>query len=270
MRIPMASILSLVLVAGCGNGGTTPTLHLDGGSGSKDMAMSNNSPDLSMAQNSPDMAMPGPCDLIKQDCTDQTNTKCAAVDDGTGMSLTSMCVAPTGNMMTEDSCTRKDNTPSGEGYDDCAAGNYCSGLGTLSTPPVRHCRNFCLLDTDCTHGVNEKCVGLIVNQAMNAFTMGLCAPTCTPFGNDCGQGLNCSNLLPAVDMSNEYLACRQPGQVGTSGACTTDSDCVADAVCVTPTMGNAICSALCDMGAHPCANGKTCTMIPNSTLMVCV
>lgn len=260
MRVSLASIISAFLVSGCGNN-DLPN-QLDGANGLPDMSMGNTPPDLS----NPDL-WPQSCDPLKQDCTDPNKSKCAMVEDVSGTMQIPICVMPTGTKMTEDPCTRVNDMPSGAGYDDCAKGNYCSGLATLSNPPVRHCRNFCLLDTQCKN--SEHCAGLIGDATGMSFIMGLCVPTCAAFGTDCGQGLNCSYQVPTVDLSTEYLSCRQAGQVGTGGACTLDSDCVADAICVTPTMGNKLCAGLCDM-THTCANGKTCTMIPMTAISVCL
>lgn len=258
MRVAIPRLLTLALVAGCGNSNMPATQPDMTPSSGADLAMSQVG-DLAMLQ--------VPCNLIKQDCTDPVNTKCAAVDDGAG-NLTPMCVLPTGDNATDAVCTRIDQMSSGEGYDNCAKGNYCSGVGTLSNPPVRHCRSFCLLDSDCKN--SERCVGLISNAQGSAYVMGLCIPTCTPFGTDCGQGLDCASGDEAVDLSTQYFSCRETGQVAIGGACSSDLDCVADSLCASQ-MGKTLCAALCDMGAHPCTDGKTCTAVQQgSAVMICL
>src|SRR5262245_38247727 len=139
MRIAFA----VILVAGCGNG---PMSSPD--AAVADMTRSAN--DLAGV----DLTMQFGCDPIKQDCTDAINTKCTAVDDGAG-GVAGMCVLPTGNRMTGDPCTRINGMSSGEGMDNCAKGNYCSGLGSIANPPVRHCRAYCVVDGDCQ--ANQHC-----------------------------------------------------------------------------------------------------------------
>jgi hypothetical protein len=245
----MRIALLAVLIAGCGN----TSMSSPDAAVARDM--SQGAVDLAGA----DLTTQTACDPLKQDCTDAINTKCTAVDDGGG-GVAAMCVMPTGSTKTGDLCTRINGMASGEGMDNCADGNYCSGLGSLANPPVRHCRAFCLLDGDCQ--ANQHCSQLIAQPAI-----GLCIPVCTPFGGDCAQGFDCSNVIADGDRANYFLGCRELGNSATGGPCASDSDCVAGNICIGNTMAK--CSPLCDM-SHPCANGMTCMPItPGSTFSLC-
>ncbi len=241
----------VMLVAGCGNG--TPMSSPDAAV-AHDMSRSGS--DLAGA----DLTTQLGCDPIKQDCTDARSSKCTAVDDGTGSgAVAAMCVLPTGDTMTGDPCTRINGMSSGEGMDNCAKGNYCSSLGSLANPPVRHCRAYCVVDGDCQ--ANQHCSQLIAQPPV-----GLCIPVCAAFGTDCAQGFECANIIADGNRTDYFLACRQTGDVASGGACGSDADCVADNVCLGST-GN--CTPLCDM-THPCANGKTCMpLTPGSTFSAC-
>src|SRR5579871_2005207 len=147
---PVSRWALLAALAGCGNT-TTPTP-------AKDMAMMQAQPDMTMQQPQPDMAMPPPCDPVKQDCMNAGMPKCAIVDDGSGMgTLTTQCLAETGMKMLNDTCTRTGMGAMSIGMDDCAKGLFCSGNGPLLNPVVRHCKQICGKDGDCT---NSKCLGL--------------------------------------------------------------------------------------------------------------
>jgi hypothetical protein len=268
MRIVMASLISAFLVAGCGSS-DMPAPPPDGESAVPDM--SNAPPDL--LSNSPDLE-PTSCDVIKQDCTDPNKSKCTYVDDGTATNnYIPICVMPTGTKMTGDPCSRINGMASGVGYDDCAKGDFCTGAGTLSRPPMDHCRSWCTSDDECKS--SETCLGAFANATKTAFLTGLCTPTCTAFGNDCAQGFNCSNLYVTVDAMDVRLACRQTGTVPNGGVCTSDLDCVADTICIVPKKGSPrICSQLCDMTSHPCSNGQQCFRylmdVPGSMVFGCV
>jgi hypothetical protein len=208
----------------------------------------------------PDTRPPTPdagpaCDPIKQTGCSGTTTKCTAIDDGTGTSVVAGCMAPSGSAAVAASCTRKSETPAGIGDDTCAPGAYCSGIGTLTDPPTRHCRKFCLGDSEC--GTGEKCSTLIpVASGVGPF--GICVPTCTVFGTDCATGMNCSLLISDTDTKTLYGTCRAIGTGAAGSTCKNGPECAADLDCADPTSsGSATCVPLCD-SSHACTGGTTC------------
>jgi hypothetical protein len=206
--------------------------------------------DSAKADTSPVVA----CDPVKQTGCTGTKSKCTAIDDGSG-GVVAGCVAPGGSEITDASCTRTSEDPSGIGNDTCAPGNYCSGIGSFMTPPSRHCRKFCGGDGDCATG--QKCSSLI-NDETGAPSIGICVPTCAPFGTDCATGFNCSLLILDVDGTTLYDTCRAVGAVTAGSACTDGTECLADLVCSDPTSsGSDTCVPLCDSD-HACTTG-TCT-----------
>jgi hypothetical protein len=207
----------------------------------------------------------GTCDPVAQTGCTAPSTKCTAVDDGTGVGTMPGCVTPSGTAAADDSCTRDSETPAGVGHDSCAAGSYCSGYGSLSSPPDRHCRKFCADDTGCPTG--HKCMALIVDPSGSPLD-GICVPTCTLFGTDCPSGLNCGVTSLDEDGSNVIFSCRQVGTAAVGAPCVTSGgtagpapyDCVADSLCFDPAGGSGtafVCNGLCD-GTHTCPTGKTC------------
>ena len=207
----------------------------------------------------------GTCDPVAQTGCSAPSTKCTAVDDGTGVGTMPGCVTPSGTAAVDATCTRDSETPAGVGHDSCAAGAYCSGYGSLSSPPDRHCRKFCADDTGCPS--THKCMALIVDPGGSPLD-GICVPTCTLFGTDCPSGLNCGVTSLDMDGGSVITSCRQVGTAAVGAACATTGsspgpapyDCVADSLCFDPAGGTGtafVCNALCD-GTHTCTAPATC------------
>jgi hypothetical protein len=247
-------VWTALLCASCGN---------SGGGGSPDMAMQPTQ-DMTMPARDmvmpPDMTPPG-CDPVAQDCTDQTMTKCTVTQAMPMAMLTPMCVAPTGMGMDGAACTRTNNMV---GLDDCSKGLFCSGLGTLMTPPSRHCRKFCNADGDCAMG--SQCAGLVPTPPI-----GLCVPTCAVFGTTCGAGLDCDSLFVDNDGMSVFFSCRMAGTGAAGASCMNgDQDCVAGAVCLDPTQMNMPkCYTLCD-ATHPCPAGACKPFVMGQSTGVCM
>ena len=209
-----------------------------------------------------DTSVPPDCDPVKQTGCTGAKSKCTALDDGTG-GVSAGCIAPSGTGATDATCARKSEDPAGIGDDNCAPGNYCSGIGTLMTPPSRHCRKFCLADTEC--GTGQKCSQLI-SDGMGGGLYGICVPTCTLFGTDCPTGLNCSILIADMDAKSLYGTCRAVGTGAAASACKAGTECAKDLVCADPTMSGAdTCIPLCDT-AHACTGTATCKAQPGLPL----
>ncbi|MET0595150.1 MAG: hypothetical protein ABW133_20790 [Polyangiaceae bacterium] len=78
---------------------------------------------------------------------------------------------------------------------------------------------------------------------------------CTPLGNDCPSGTWCA---PGA-LTGLPLACIPAGTVAVGDACTSPTECVANATCIDDGTSPR-CAALCpssDIGS-PCASGGTC------------
>jgi hypothetical protein len=222
-------------------------------------------PDTRSGDTPPADTGPTTCDPVKQTGCSTPSTKCTAVDDGTGTGTMPGCVTPTGTAAVDASCTRDSETPAGVGHDTCAAGAYCSGYGSLSSPPDRHCRKFCADDSGCPS--THKCMTLIVDPSGTGLD-GICVPTCTLFGTDCPTGLNCGVTSADMDGSSIVFSCRQVGTAAVGAPCVTSGgtaapapyDCVGDSLCFDPAGGSGtafVCNGLCD-GTHTCPTGKTC------------
>jgi hypothetical protein len=236
---------ALLCLVGCGGGG--------GGKGDmavvEDMTMGGK--DLRVVR---DMTQIN-CDPNAQDCVDPAK-KCTevAIDQMMTM-LEGQCIAITGNKMPGDPCTR---TPDVAGHDDCDKGSFCSSIGSYYplTMPNRHCRSYCASDGDCKT-MGERCDSLDPQNGV-----GLCVPTCTPFGTDCQMGYDCSMFVETIDQMALLATCRFIGMTAIGAACKDVTDCVAGATCNIPqnmTMGT--CVAMCDM-AHPCPNAGKCMAAP--------
>ncbi len=240
MRKP--GVLAAVCLIGCGGGGSTPVADM----AAPPVDLAPQPIDLAMAH---DLKVGLGCDPILQNC-EMAAPKCTVVDDGSGMNLVTQCVAGGGAGAAGDACTRTNDVI---GMDDCGRGLFCSGLGNLVDPPMRRCLEFCRMDADCTSG---KCSLLTTAPAF-----GLCVTACAPFGTDCTNGLDCANLIPAVDGATAFLGCRGVGAQAAGMPCMSDLDCAKDLVCLDPAMtGSGSCFALCDK-AHACSAGA-CTAIP--------
>ena len=114
----------------------------------------------------------------------------------------------------------------------------------------RHCRAFCRSDNDCQATPTGRCVALI------SMDTGLCTPTCTLFGNDCGNGLECGVLIGTFDEKSFVSTCRGVGKTAVGMTCMAATDCVAGTTCIDPAgmNGTTKCTPLCD-DDHPCAKG---------------
>ena len=258
MRVHVRSILPavLVIVAACGGKTTTPP--------PSDASVAN----LDMTPACPDGGCPPPaanCDEVKQTgCTDPANPKCSDTDDGTMMfNDVPNCVPLSGMVAIDGSCMR-DKAVAGDttdwstiGMDNCAAGGFCSGLGTVNQDtPNRHCRKFCNADGDCPTK-SELCTAFDLT-----YGTGICVPSCAIFGSDCATGYNCSESLFDNDpnVATLVMSCRTPGTVAIDQPCPNgDDDCTADHICIDHAFlgGDGTCTAMCDT-KHACPAGKTC------------
>ena len=205
--------------------------------------------DFATGLTSDDLAVtPNGCSTLQQDCSDP-NQKCNLVVDNVKNVYAEACVDLMGTKALGETCMRAAAGNDGVGHDNCAKPLYCSDYGSNNpTNPDRHCRKFCSKNSDCAQ--KEACLSLMGIQ------VGTCAPTCTPFGSDCSNGLNCSDALGDVNQKYAYL-CRTPGTGKEGAECTVG--CVQDTVCLLSVNMKSYCYKLCN-GQHPCQSG-TCKAI---------
>jgi hypothetical protein len=178
------------------------------------------------------------CDVVAQSCKDPQNPRCSILNVGTttAPSLEPRCVSQNGSAPEGAVCNS-----SALGYDNCARGLWCSSVGHAAGDS--RCSPLCHRDADCSSG--EFCAAF----GDSAPGDGLCLKRCTPFGNDCPSGLSCADVFSDIDGTNNHAACRS---VGNAAACTTNSDCPANDVCVLSPLGTGDqCVPLCD-NAHAC------------------
>ncbi len=263
--IVLAASVGVIVVLGCSSSGSQPSAPADSGAADtgtvKDSTPADTKSDAPADTGKADTGSgtdtsSGPCDPIAQTGCSAPDTKCTAVDDGSGSGKAG-CVTPTGSKGLGDSCTRTSQDPSGIGHDDCGAGFFCSGISTLASPPNRHCRKFCKDDSKCAS--TEKCSELVFDGGTTA-TAGICVPTCTLFGTDCAGSLNCSVLITSMDGTTAHGTCRAVGTKAVGDKCAMAFECGKDMVCADPTKsGSNTCIALCDT-SHTCSTG-TCKAV---------
>ena len=192
-------------------------------------------------------------------CNPETQSGCSGADSkctltspgGGGYQPT--CVAPMSTTVGNGTkCVRMNGLA---GYDDCAAGDFCTFLGASEgdpNNPVRFCRAFCASSGSC--GANKTCVPIDNQTPPDA----LCLPTCTPFKGQCGNNGTCAGQEINVE-GQGALVCRYEGNGFPGTPCGQDTDCGKEHVCVDGPGGKR-CRGLCD-AAHPCL-GLSCQMSP--------
>lgn len=193
-----------------------------------------------------------------QDCPG--GEKCTYVDEDGMPGLERDCVGDFGGRQRGETCTRG---AAGLGHDDCAPGLFCSFIGVL--PPDRGgsrlCRAMCDADTACPG--TERCARQVEGPAM-----GFCGQPCDPF-TACPSNMTCGDLYPSLEGDLAFfLVCRVTGAVALGGACATNYDCGADAICF-DFLGPGSCLALCD-ATHPCAGTSQCQTPAGAVAGVCV
>lgn len=191
------------------------------------------------------------CNTAVQDCMSETDKCTVVVDPATDM-LKAQCVPITGMKVEGETCQRMpDNNTTGVGKDDCDKGLFCSGRTFIVTgpPQMRVCRKLCKDDLTCTTA-GQKCMSLGDND-------GICLPTCTFFGTECGTGLTCDI---STHFGDDALLgeCRGVGPGPLGSECDRLDDCPADSVCARPDQNQPFtCRQLCD-ATHACPGSQMC------------
>lgn len=201
-----------------------------------DLAM----PDLSVR----DLTAAFACDPVTQDCPMATDKCTERESPMLGAVPVTVCVAA-GTLTENQPCMTSGNNDAGHGFDDCAKGLIC-----VVAQDGQQCLKFCDVSAQCTKA----------RQFCSTNPGAVCATACTVQGTDCPGGLTCGTSVEELGAGTRQPVCRQVGATALGAACTSDTDCVADAFCAgTPKQCRATCST-----THGCT-GAVCTPIPNTT-----
>jgi len=247
MRTTILSLL--ILAAGCGGDDSS-------NNGGQDMAMQMMQPGLDMAMpaGGGDMAGVAACNILSQNCADSSMPRCTIQVTGAGtmMQSSSLACSADGTIARDAACTFDAN-----GFDDCLKGNICTTTGSSTTSGM--CRKVCASDNDCGAQRCARRGGGGGGGTTSSF--GVCIPTCTEFGTECGTGATCAQSASDIQMQNgttvRFLTCRPTGTGMPGDSCSRTMPCGADMLCLGQGGGGATaqCSPLCD-GTH-----MTCTML---------
>lgn len=200
-----------------------------------------------------DTTASGVCCLSASDC--ETPAACTLVAFGGGPPITTACVERTGTVGSGAACTR-----AGSGEDDCAAGLYCTPLGSASGTT---CRALCRSTSDC--GASEACIATGTVPAV-----GFCAPSCDLFAaGGCGAGLSCQPIAAHPTAASSVLSgvCAASG-VGELGALCELDGCVPGLFCARNPLLELRCATPCD-AEHPCTTGTCSPLADGSALGTC-
>jgi hypothetical protein len=189
--------------------------------------------------------MPGPCDLLQQDCP--PGQQCDVVGNTTG------CVTASNGLIVKGGDCSQDN--------ECSAGLRCVDC---------KCTPYCCVDNDlpCEGGLCD--ISLDFGNGTHAYTCSF-KESCTLFEMTCGQTPCGITKCHAVDFMNGLAVCDlpAPGMEKAEGeGCMYRNECGESAHCNT-TEQPAVCRDLCDltnwMSLTPSTGGcvamRTCQMI---------
>lgn len=234
-RAPMTALLVGCLGAGCVTSSLTPPADLA-------PAAPDSSPPTDLIAPT-DLPVRPPCDPYNQTFC-PADAKCTVQLNARAMPAPT-CAPLTGAARPGERCTRMDGQP---GFDDCAAGFFCTSAGSFRAgPPYEsYCRRFCRSDADCA-GLSERCL-------LATSTVGYCAPVCSPFSSGCPAKMSCSRIVNLLD-DTLALSCVESGAAKVGDPCNNQFDCPPDSICWLDGQPDARCLSFCD-AMHPCASGQ--------------
>ena len=198
-------------------------------------------------------ARTGVCCL--QDSACAAEETCTLVALGAGPPITTACVPEEGSGTAGMACIR-----GASGEDDCAAGLYCTALG--SSGDALACRALCRSASDCGAGAciatgTAPAVGFCV-EACDVFDAGACGAErgCTPVG-----------AYGAVGASALTGVCDDAGLSAEGESCEL-SACEAGLVCARDPLLALRCALPCDE-THPCDSGSCVALAEGDPLGAC-
>jgi len=248
-------LLFLSIVLGCSSSSSDPVPPpADSGSdaivdSSKDDSVATETNDATDVLDAPSSVA---CSAGAQDCP--AGKKCT-LQNLAPTGRINRCVDEIGTKKIDEACTR-----TGFGDDDCARGGLCTTLPGAAIDPAK-CRKLCTDDSDCPTG---RCYNLGNGPSSLG---GVCLPTCTLFGTDCGLSTVCWLFYnPRATARSPF--CSQPsGKLVADGSpCAVTNDCGnSNAICLgVPPPSELIagtpgtCTPLCDP-THACGGSLTCS-----------
>jgi len=189
--------------------------------------------------NGSDMAASMPtCDIVKQDCP--SGQKCVPKVKGADQTVVGSTCVTNGTIAEGQPCATNDSNSSLLN-DNCVAGTMCDDTG----PNVQTvCRKFCNKTTACSTA-GQQCAAAYTDS------WGLCLTSCTPFGNDCPQGNDCSPAFDAISTTPDsgVFTCKLTGSGTAYSHCESNPDCGANLGC---DFDHGWCVPVCD-NTHACA-----------------
>lgn len=188
------------------------------------------------------------CDVVAQDCSGGQRCTSYGAPSISDAARFTACV-PNGTLAEDAACVRPRDIP---GDDDCVAGLYCSNFEQPDAA-TRTCRPLCAAESDCA-------AGQICSVLASAPATGICRPTCTLGGADCGAGLTCRGEFrywTTAGASEIMTACERIGGGALGAPCTNSEGCAAGLACGSVAGSSLACRLNCGPGVT-CPSGETC------------
>lgn len=187
---------------------------------------------------------PGECNPVAQDCP--AGRKCTYVRQG---DVTTRRCVPDGTVAEGGAC-QSTATPSGEFYDTCRAGLYCTDRKAPDGGTAFTCQKFCHESEQCT--APRACIDVLRFTGSDELprVCGEAGPKCDPLAQGCASPLGC------YPSPGGEPVCATAGTVEDGVACTHANDCRPGSACVKDGAG-LTCRRLCraPSGEPGCANG---------------
>lgn len=188
------------------------------------------------------------CDIDRQDCAG--GERCASYADAVHQDARFSACISDGTVAEGASCERRTTA----GDDNCQAGLYCASF-EQPTASDRVCRRLCDKAEDCRP--SEGCMALAF-----APRTGICRPTCTVGGSDCGSGFTCVPVFPRWGVGEAPLevgpTCERDGTGNLGDRCT--GACGPGLMCVDVDGTGHVCRSLCGPGAD-CPADERCVPV---------
>ncbi|PTL85157.1 hypothetical protein DAT35_00025 [Vitiosangium sp. GDMCC 1.1324] len=202
---------------------------------------------------------PGGCDLVAQDCP--SGSKCTYVRQG---DVTARRCVPDGTVAEGGACAST-ATPSGDFYDTCKAGLYCTDQKAPGGGTVFTCQKFCYGSEQCT--APRDCIEVLRFTGSDELprVCGEAGPKCDPLAQGCASPRGC------YPSPGSGPVCATAGTAEDGAPCTYSNDCRPGSACVKD--GAALtCRRLCraPSGEPGCASGHCEPLLGSTGVGACV